>query len=474
MIPEAPPGARTNGLAPVSVAERSLAAGAWQWAGLVAVALAAVIADQVTKHVVTRTLELDDSVHVAGPLTIHHVQNSGIAFGLFSQATAVVTLVTAAAVVWMVVFFARSGSRHPVLPAALGLLIGGSLSNLVDRIRLHHVTDFIDLGFWPAFNLADTLHRRRRRDPARRPRARGPQAASAAPHARRRGSLNVPATAAGERLDRFLAAHLGSRAAAERAIDAGALVDGIARPKSFRLEGGEEVVLQDEVAVPDLPAPPEPAIVWEDEHVLVIDKPPGLVVHPGAGHPSGTLVHALAGKIAGGDPARPGVVHRLDRDTSGLMALARSEESHQRLTELVRERAFERTYTALVHGRPRSRTGRIEAPIGRDRGDATRVSLDTDTPREAITNFEVERVYPAHALLRVRLETGRMHQIRVHLAAIDLPVAGDATYGTPEPNLPRQFLHASELAFPHPFSGERVETASPLPDDLASFLASLA
>ena len=286
--------------------------------------------------------------------------------------------------------------------------------------------------------------------------------------------MNVPATAAGERLDRFLAGHLGSRAAAERAIDAGALVDGVARPKSFRLEGGEEVVLQDEVVVPDLPAPPEPAIVWEDEHVLVIDKPPGLVVHPGAGHASGTLVHALAGKIAGGDPTRPGVVHRLDRDTSGLMALARSEEAHQRLTELVRERAFERTYTALVHGRPRSRSGRIEAPIGRDRCDATRISLDTDTPREAITNFEVERVYPAHALLRVRLETGRMHQIRVHLAAIDLPVAGDATYGTPQPGLPRQFLHASALAFPHPFSGERVETTAPLPADLASFLADLA
>ena len=152
MIPEAPPGARSNGLAPVSVAERSLAAGAWQWAGL-----AAVLADQVTKHVVTRTLELDGSVHVAGPLTIHHVQNSGIAFGLFAQATAVVTLVTGAAVVWMIVFFARSGSRHPVLPAALGLLIGGSLSNLVDRIRLHHVTDFIDLRWWPAFNLADSF-----------------------------------------------------------------------------------------------------------------------------------------------------------------------------------------------------------------------------------------------------------------------------------------------------------------------------
>src|SRR3954468_6110591 len=256
-------------------------------------------------------------------------------------------------------------------------------------------------------------------------------------------------------------------------MEAGALVDGVARPKSFRLEGGEVVELQDEVALPGLPAPPEPAIVWEDEDLLVIDKPPGLVVHPGAGHASGTLVHALAGKIAGGDPVRPGVVHRLDRDTSGLMALARSEKAYERLTELVRERAFERTYTALVHGRPRSRSGRIEAPIGRDRGDATRISLDTDTPREAFTNFKVERVYPGHALLRVQLETGRMHQIRVHLAAIDLPVAGDATYGTREPGLARQFLHASELAFPHPFTGERVETTSPLPDDLAAFLARL-
>ena len=142
---------------PISVAERSLAAGAWQWAGLAAVAIAAVLGDQITKHVVTSTLQLDESVHVVGPLSIHHVQNSGIAFGLFSSATAVVTLVTSAAVVWMVVFFARSGSRHPVLPAALGLLIGGSLSNLVDRVRLHHVTDFIDLKWWPAFNLADSF-----------------------------------------------------------------------------------------------------------------------------------------------------------------------------------------------------------------------------------------------------------------------------------------------------------------------------
>ncbi len=285
--------------------------------------------------------------------------------------------------------------------------------------------------------------------------------------------MKVPVEAAGERLDRFLATHLGSRAAAERAVEAGALVDGVARLKSFKLEGGEEIELP-VVEPPPVVAPPaEPAIVWQDEHLLVVDKPAGLVVHPGAGRATGTLVDALAGKIAGGDPERPGIVHRLDRNTSGLLVVARSQAAYERLSELVRERALERIYTALVRGRPRSRTGRIEAPIGRDRGEPTRVSLDTDTPREAITHFEVERLWPEHALLRVTLETGRMHQIRVHLAAVDLPVLGDPTYGVPAPGLDRQFLHASELAFPHPFSGERIETRSELPPDLASFLGSL-
>jgi len=285
--------------------------------------------------------------------------------------------------------------------------------------------------------------------------------------------VKVPPEAAGERLDRFLASTLGSRSAAERAVEAGALVDGIARPKSFRLEGGEEVELSEAPPAPVIVVPERPALAWQDEHLLVVDKPAGLVVHPGAGHASGTLVDALAGMIAGGDPERPGIVHRLDRDTSGLMVVARSQEAYERLSELVRERTLERTYTALVRGRPRSRSGRIEAPIGRDRGDATRVSLDTDTPREAVTHFEVERLWPEHALLRINLETGRMHQIRVHLAAVDLPVVGDPTYGVPEPALGRQFLHASALAFPHPFGGERIDVRSELPPALEAFLASL-
>jgi signal peptidase II len=150
-------GSTTNGLQAISVADRSLAAGARQWAGLAAVAVAAVVADQVTKYLVTSRLALDQSVTVVGPLTIHHVQNSGIAFGFFPDSTAAVVAVTSAAVIWMVVFFARSGARHPVFPAALGLLLGGSVSNLADRIRLGHVTDFVDLKYWPAFNLADTF-----------------------------------------------------------------------------------------------------------------------------------------------------------------------------------------------------------------------------------------------------------------------------------------------------------------------------
>lgn len=285
--------------------------------------------------------------------------------------------------------------------------------------------------------------------------------------------MRVPRESAGERLDRFLATHLGSRAAAERAVEAGALVDGVTRPKSYRLEGGEEVEVPAVEPAAAVAPPPEPRFAYEDEHVIVVDKPAGLVVHPGAGNRSGTLVDALAGKLAGGDPERPGIVQRLDRDTSGLMVVARTDEAFERLQELVRERALERTYTALVAGRPRSRTGRIEAPIGRDRGDPTRISLDSESPREAITHFEVERLWDALALLRVTLETGRMHQIRVHLAAIDLPVVGDPVYGVPAPGLTRQFLHASELAFPHPITGERVEATSELPPDLAQFIASL-
>jgi 23S rRNA pseudouridine1911/1915/1917 synthase len=291
--------------------------------------------------------------------------------------------------------------------------------------------------------------------------------------------LVVPPEAAGERLDRFLASceAVGSRAAAERLLRSGAvLVDGSVEAKSHRLAGGEALELElperREAAIE-----PEPVeglrVAFEDEQFLVVDKPAGVVVHPASGHRSGTLVHGLlAHSIRGGEaPERPGIVHRLDRDTSGLLVVARSDEAHRRLQRLLRRRGLTREYLALVRGRPRSRAGRIEAPIGRDRRDPTRVSLDTAAPREAITTFELLELLPEHALLRVRLETGRTHQIRVHLAAIGLPVSGDPVYGVAgDLGLERQFLHAARLAFPHPFGGPDVDVESPLPPDLARAL----
>jgi len=282
----------------------------------------------------------------------------------------------------------------------------------------------------------------------------------------------VPDDAAGERLDRFLASlpEIGSRGTAERVLSTGVLVDGRTRVKSYRLTGGEELEFEPPEQAAAVLAPEEMdlRIAYEDEHLVVVDKPAGLVVHPAPGHSTGTLVHGLlAHDVAGGDEDRPGIVHRLDRDTSGLLVVARSDEAYARLQQLVRDRALERRYLALVVGRPRSRSGRIEAPIGRDRRDAMRHSLDTDTPREAVTHFAVVELFPRHSLLDVSLETGRTHQIRVHLAAIDLPVAGDPVYGRPhELGLERQFLHAARLAFEHPFTGERVDVASPLPEDL--------
>ncbi len=287
--------------------------------------------------------------------------------------------------------------------------------------------------------------------------------------------LTVPPTAAGERLDVFLAAHAGSRAAAQRLIDGGHVtVDGASRPKRHVLAGGETVAVEEaEAGAETGEVPPAPfALAYEDEHLLVIDKPPGVVVHPARGHRQGTLVQALAGRVAGGeDPERPGVVHRLDRDTSGLLVLARSDAVHAALKAQLARRELVREYLALVEGRPPARSGTIDAPLGRDRRVRTRISTDTDEGREAITHFEVERALPHDTLLRVRLETGRTHQIRAHLLAIGHPVAGDREYGAPgRHGLERQFLHAARLAFPHPVTGAAVDVSSPLPADLEAAL----
>jgi 23S rRNA pseudouridine1911/1915/1917 synthase len=290
--------------------------------------------------------------------------------------------------------------------------------------------------------------------------------------------IRVPPEAGGKRLDRFLAElpEIGSRTVAERLLSGGGVsVDGRRRAKGYKLEGGEHLEFEPPAAPTSELEPQEMDLVvpYEDDHLLVVDKPAGLVVHPAPGHARGTLVHGLlAYDVEGGDePERPGIVHRLDRDTSGLLVVARSPEAHRALQKLVQTRELTREYVALVVGRPRSRSGTIDAPIGRDRNDPLRHSLDTDSPRDAVTHFELEELLARHALLRVTLETGRTHQIRVHLAAIDLPVAGDPVYGRPgELGLERQFLHAVRLAFEHPITGEPVDISSPLPPELETAL----
>jgi 23S rRNA pseudouridine1911/1915/1917 synthase len=285
--------------------------------------------------------------------------------------------------------------------------------------------------------------------------------------------LIVTEQQAGERLDRVIAsvAEVGSRARAAKLIGEGAVaLDGETARKSEKVEAGDLVEI--ELAPPPPGDPSEPAvpfeIVHEDASLLVVDKPTGLVVHPAPGNRSGTLSQALAGLAGGGDPERPGIVHRLDKETSGLLVVARNDDVLRKLQAALQAREISRRYTALVRGRAESSMGTIDAPLGRDRRKPENIAIRMDSDRDAVTHFEVAEELGPRSLLHVSLETGRTHQIRVHLAAIGLPVCGDPQYGVAgDLGLERQFLHASELSFDHPVSGEHMTFGSPLPPDLA-------
>ena len=304
-------------------------------------------------------------------------------------------------------------------------------------------------------------------------------------------SITVAPELAGQRLDRAVAELTGvSRTRAQTEIAAGRVtVNGRAAKPSLPLEAGMRIVIQasapPEPATPSAPvssATPVPLppllIVFEDEHLLVVNKPAGLVVHPAPGHPDGTLVDALrahvSGLAAGGDTLRPGIVHRLDKDTSGLMVVAKTPVAQARLAEQTKERRMVKRYLALVEGHMDVPEGEVEAPIGRDRRFRQRMAVVAESAggRPARTLFRVIAERHGRSLLELQLETGRTHQIRVHLAALRHPVVGDATYGRRQvPLPPRQFLHASHLELAHPISGEWLVFDAPLPPDLAAFLA---
>jgi 23S rRNA pseudouridine1911/1915/1917 synthase len=294
--------------------------------------------------------------------------------------------------------------------------------------------------------------------------------------------LAVPDALAGERVDRAVALLTGwTRREVQDLVAAGAvLVDGAPVAKSRKLEAGSVIELLAEPEVAGLPAPDpsiEVVVRHEDDDVVVVAKPAGLVVHPGAGHPDGTLVNGLLARYpeiaAVGDPARPGIVHRLDRDTSGLLVVARSPMAYERLVEMLAAHEVERRYDALVWGVPDAPRGVIDAPIGRSVRRPTRMSV-REGGRGARTAYEVVDTFrdPEVARLECRLETGRTHQIRVHLQAIGHPVVGDAAYGGLRPAiaLDRPFLHAGGLAFTHPVGGERVAVVEPLTPELVALL----
>lgn len=215
----------------------------------------------------------------------------------------------------------------------------------------------------------------------------------------------------------------------------------------------------------------QPRLVHVDERLAVIEKPAGLVVHPAPGHHGDTLVDALGDLLGGGEAGRSGIVHRLDKDTSGLMLVARDDEAHRRLSALIKRHEVARTYLALIEGRPRSRSGTIDAPLGRDHRAPEKRAVRGRGARAARTHFTVLETLPADSLVEARLETGRTHQIRAHFAAIGHPVAGDPRYGhAGRHGLERQFLHSARLGLEHPFSGEALEFESELPEDLARAL----
>ena len=468
--------------------------------------------DQWSKWWIEATLEQHERLPVVpGFFDLVHVQNTGIAFGLFPAGrellgTLLLTALGCAALTVVSVYFRQTSEREPLLLLSLSLVLGGAVGNLVDRILLRAVTDFLDVYIgahhWPAFNVADSgvtvgivlmlaysfwPSMRRKRSGRDEPWRAGPGRHIEVT------TMQAPAAAAGERIDQYLARALDQpRNRVQNLLRSGLVtVDG-ARPKpSYLLRGGEEIAYR-------IPAPPATGPVPEagpisvlhlDEHILVVDKPAGLIVHPGAGVPGGTLVNRLLHhhpEIAGvGSAERPGIVHRLDIGTSGALAVARTDTAYRFLSRAFAEREVGKVYLAVVYGRPEPLEGTIELPIGRHPTARTRMAVVRESRggRPATTLYRVLAFAAGVSLLEVTLQTGRTHQIRVHCKAVGHPLIGDPSYGEQrwrgqEPALrrplrefPRPALHALRLTLPSLAGGPPHTSTAPVPEDLRALCA---
>ena len=427
---------------------------------------------------------------------ITHVTNTGSAFGFFPSQTALLILASLVGIAILIIFYRHQPLPGLLLRTSLGLQLGGAAGNLADRLTLGGVTDFIDIGRWPVFNLADSaivigigilawffLSPSKQAQPQQEQAPEEQEvpltpSLDSNPLERR---LSLVCDASGERLDSYLARLRPelTRAHVQRLIrQEQVLVNGLAAKAALHLRAGDHIEMTLPAQVSPWPMPEEipVSIVYRDDDLLIIDKPPGLTVHPAPGRPSGTVVNALLAlfpDIEGtGDRLRPGIVHRLDADTSGLMVVARTQTTYRSLSRQIRGHAITKVYLALVLGHPAPPQGVIEAPLGRDPGNRRRMAIIEDG-RQATTRYRTLRLFEGYALLEVTPLTGRTHQIRVHLSSLGHPVAGDRLYGGRVPLIARQFLHASRLGFRLPHNGEYAEFESSLPTDLETALSGL-
>lgn len=443
--------------------------------------VALVVLDQAVKFLVRANIPLGgDLPFLPHILQLTYVQNTGAAFSLLEEHTWILTIVSLVVSVLLAVLLVKKVFSRPFAMTALSMVLAGAVGNLIDRALLGYVTDMFETLFmrFAVFNVADICVVVVASRSA---------CTTSSSTARRRAMepILLRADRAGERADQLLARLVPelTRSAAQRLLEAGAVTLG-GRPvkKNDKAAAGDvlEVRLPEPEPVDVLPQDIPLDVAYEDADVIVVNKPVGLVVHPAAGHPDGTLVNALlyhCGESLSGinGALRPGIVHRIDRDTSGLLIAAKNDFAHQALAAQLQDHSLYREYEAVCVGGLREDGGTVDAPIGRHPTDRKKMCVDWKNGRPAVTHWTVLERFPGYTHIQCRLETGRTHQIRVHLASIGHPLLGDVVYGAkkPVPGLAGQCLHARRLSFVHPRTGERVTVECPLPAYFTQVLTKL-
>lgn len=436
-----------------------------------------IIIDQFTKFLAASNLANKDSVVLIDNfLRLYYIENRGAAFGILQGFRYLFAVITLAVLIILIVFLIKNYNKIPfIYLLSFSLLIGGTIGNFIDRIRLRYVIDFISMKFFgydfAIFNFADVfivvgtilisigilLHDNKR-------------------WFMYKNTFNVDKESVGLRLDKFLEKNLEINRSQikKNIVEGNILVNNEKEKAGYSLKLDDEISVEYEDDFSLLPEKIDFDVLYEDDYLAVISKPQGLIVHPGAGNNNGTLVNGLLYKFKELsnpiDSDRPGIVHRLDKDTSGLMLVAKKDEAYYKLVDMFKNRQIEKHYLAICHGNIYEDFG-LNAPIGRDPNNRTKMKVIDENSKEAFTSFKVLKNFDKYTLLDVHLHTGRTHQIRVHLAYVNHPVVGDEIYGIKNKfKINKQLLHAYKLKFTHPISGEELEIIDKFPVRFEDFI----